>query len=384
MIGIQTAAIEDSTDRESNAEPPWRLPRRDYVLLPLIVVLMTLLLLVGGEVVCRLIYVQDAAAEPCEFVTAAGSRYRPLCTSHTKVREGPWITQHFNDCGYRTVESCAPRPAGSLRVVVVGSSTARGALVNYSESFAARASAMLSDGCGGLVDFQNLGTEPRDVDRIDRRMPEALALHPAAIVMTIGPYDLIHLKDRPAIQAARAAPEPFNLRALTTTLRESRLFLVMQSYLYRDAAFQIRAFLLNGEPAASVRTPLSPAWRRRIAEVGDLLGRMTAITGQVHVPVLLFYVPERAQAALAALPSDPPGIDPLALGVALKKAAAEQGVRFFDATKAFASAPDFQSLYYLTDGHPRPGGHAALADLIERALLSEPVFARCTRSGPAG
>ena len=43
----------------------------------------------------------------------------------------------------------------------------RGALVNYDESFAARASAALSKQCGATVDFQNLGTEPSDVDQID-------------------------------------------------------------------------------------------------------------------------------------------------------------------------------------------------------------------------
>lgn len=372
----------ETTPRETRAEQPWRLPRRDYVLLPLISAATVLLLLVGGEVAARLAYVQDDAVEPCEYGEPGSFRYKPLCTSHTKVWEGPWVTQHFNDCGYRSAESCAARPAGSLRVVVVGSSTARGALVNYPDSFAARASAWLSDRCGGAVDFQNLGSEPTDVDTTDRRMPEALALRPAAVVMTIGPYDLMHLKDRPAGLATERPPGRFNLRNLVTTLRESRLFLVMQSYLYRDLAFQIRTFLLNGDSADSVRTPLSPAWRHRIAGLGDLLDRMTAFTSRQHVPVLLFYVPERAQAALATRRSDSPGTDPLALGAALAEAAGQRGVQFFDATAAFASAPDFQSLYYLTDGHPRPGGHAALAGVIEHALLAEPGFARCTRPSP--
>lgn len=80
---------------------PWRLPRRDYILLPLIFVTTMLVLLVGGEIAARLRFPQDDAAEPCEYSTPSGFRYRPGCTSHTKVWEGPWITQHFNDCGYR-------------------------------------------------------------------------------------------------------------------------------------------------------------------------------------------------------------------------------------------------------------------------------------------
>nr|WP_294501296.1 hypothetical protein [uncultured Rhodopila sp.] len=373
MIDQQTTL---PAERTSGAAQPWRLPRRDYVLLPLIFLGTMLLLLAAGEITVRLIYVQDDAAEPCEYVTGSGARYHPSCVSHTKVWEGPWITQRFNECGYRTAESCAVRPPGALRVVVMGSSTARGALVNYSDSFAARASAYLSARCGELVDFQNLGTEPTDVNQIDRRIPEALALKPSAIVMTIGPYDLIHLKDPPPA-AVRPAPERLNLRSAVYLLRDSRLFLLMQYYLYRDPAFQIRAFLLNGDPADYVREPLSSVWQHRVNDAGELLHRISSETAPAGVPVLLVYIPERAQAALATLKSKPSGVDPFVLGSSLQVAASKAGVQFFDATRDFAAAPDFQSLFYLTDGHPRDGGHAALAGVVEQGLLAEPSFSRC-------
>jgi hypothetical protein len=249
--------------------------------------------------------------------------------------------------------------------------------VRYADSFAARASAFLFERCGGLVDFQNLGTEPPDVDRIDLRIPEALRLKPAAIVMTIGPYDLIHLKDPPPSAGGQQPPERLNLRSIVSTLRESRLFLVMQYYLYRDPAFQIRAFLLNGDPADYARRPLSAVWRQRVDDLGELLRRITAEASPAGVPVLLVYAPERAQAAMAATKSVPPGADPFVLTAALRDVARRNGVQFFDATPAFANAPDFYSLFYLTDGHPRDGGHAALAGVIEQGLLAEPAFAGC-------
>lgn len=357
------------------SHPVWRLPRRDYFLLPAIFVATILILLLGGEVAARLIYVQDDAAEPCEYGPLGDFRYHPMCTSRTKVWEGPWITQHFNDCGYRTAESCAPRPPGSLRVVVMGSSTARGALVNYPDSFAAMASDVLSKRCGGLVDFQNMGTEASDVNTLDRRMAEALSLRPSAIVMTIGPFDLVHLQDLPRAAGQTTATEASTLRTMVNRLRESRLFLLMQYYLYRDPAFQIRAFLLNTDAADYVRAPLSPAWQQRSAALGDLLGRMTARSD--GVPILLVYTPERAQVALARQPIDRSDIDPFVLGSTLRRIAAEHGVRFVDSTQAFADATDFQSLFYLTDGHPAVGGHAALARVVEQGLLTAPTFARC-------
>ncbi len=50
----------------------WRLPRRNYVLLPLIFVMTIALLLVACEVAARSLYVQDEATEPCGYPTLAG------------------------------------------------------------------------------------------------------------------------------------------------------------------------------------------------------------------------------------------------------------------------------------------------------------------------
>ncbi len=196
--------------------------------------------------------------------------------------------------------------------------------------------------------------------------------------MMIGVYDLMHLKEDPP-PAQEERPGQFNLHAVLTALRDSRLFLVIEGQLYRDPAFHVRGFLLRGDAGDYVRSPLSERWRQRVTDLGDLLARITALSDPAKVPVLLFYSPERPQAALAAETSARPGIDPLVLGEALEAEAAKHGVRFFDTTRAFAEAPDFRSLYFVTDGHPRPAGHAVLAAAVEQALLLEPAFARCTR-----
>ncbi len=357
-----------------------RLPRRDYLLLPLTALSTLLLLLVGGEVFARSLWEQVDDAEPCEVTTARGYRYRPLCTSRTKVWEGPWITQHFNACGYRTAEPCDRRPDGALRVVVLGSSTARGALVNYDDSFAALASAALSSQCRRLVDFQNLGTEPADDAVMDGRVPEALALRPSAITIVIGPFDLLQMGVQRPDRAATPPREALTVRGLVLKLRESRLFLLMQYYLYRDPAFQVRAFLLNHDPADYVRTPLSPAWQQRVAMFGEILQRISAQAAEAEVPVLLLYTPERAQAALATDRRWPPGVDPFVLGHALQQVAARFGVETVDTTASFAAAPDFQGLFYLTDGHPREGGHAAIAAALVPALRALPEFAACRQA----
>ncbi len=339
------------------------------------------MLLAAGEVAIRWLYVQDDPFDRCGYKTAMGLRYRPSCASQTKIWEGPWITQQFNDCGYRTAESCSARPAGSLRVAVIGASIARGARVKYEETFSALSSAFLSKRCGDSVDFQNLGTWINDLGLLDQRVPEALALRPSAIILTISPYDLE--------QQQYLAPEPrgeqpaarFNLDTILRTMRGSRLFVFITSKVYyHDPSLQVKSFLRHDDQSAYVRPPLSPAWQKRLADFGAILGRITAQTAPAHVPVLVFLVPDRVQAALQAMPNKPPGVDPLALGLALKSLAAQLGAKVFDATGAFASVPDFGTLYFVADGHPRPAAHAALAGVVEQALLSEPAFARCAHT----
>ena len=353
------------------------MPRRDYLLLPLIFVSTMLVLLVAGEVSARWIFVQDDDSEPCEFLTPAGYRFHPMCVSRSKVWEGPWTTQHFSACGYPSATSCKQLPPGSLRVAVFGSSTSRGALVNFDQSFSALAAAALASRCEGRVDFQNLATEAADVDRTDLRVPEALALQPSAIVMMVGPFDIAHLKDTLAPQEG----EGFNPRGALQLLRDSRLFQLMQYELYRDPSFQVKAFLLDGDPADAVRRPLSAAWQQRVKNFGELLGRITRQTRQI--PLLLFYVPGRAPVAMERLRTKQPGLDPLVLGAALKQVAERTGVRFLDTTEALAGAADFQSLYYLSDGHLTAAGHAVLASVVEQALLADvPAFASCRPANP--
>ncbi len=167
MSHAEPAIADEPSTREGLTEGGWHLPRRDFVLLPLIFVMTIVALLVGGETAARLIYVQADDVDLCLYNTTSGPRHRPFCSSRDKVWDGPWVTQLYNACGYRTAEPCAPRPPGALRVVVLGSSIAQGSKVDYAESFAARSSAALSNQCGASVDFQNLASSGEYLDRID-------------------------------------------------------------------------------------------------------------------------------------------------------------------------------------------------------------------------
>ena len=69
------------------------------------------------------------------------------------------------------------------------------------------------------------------------------------------------------------------------------------------------------------------------------MARITAETRPADVPVLLVYIPERAQAAMeTGRYKLPPEVNPSALPNALRTMAEEHGVKFLDSTPQFAAA----------------------------------------------
>ena len=355
---------------------PRRLPRRDFLLLPLIVVGTFAFLMVCGEFSARLLWPERTDVSCAVHDAATGERFQPNCVATTKAAEGPWVENRFNDCGYRTAESCRLRGAEQLRAIVMGSSISRGALVPYTDTFAARASATLSRLCTRLVDFQNLGTDWGDLATLDHRIPEALALDPKAIIIAVGAFDLIHMSE--AVEPVKHTQQ-LTLHDVVALLKQNtRIFIVAQHYLYRDVSAQISAFLRNGSDSSSyVDAPLPPIWHQRIDFLGGVLARITAQTRAAGVPVVLLYVPDRAQAALEIPRFAHPGLNPLGLGEALRQVALAQGAEFADLTPDFAAAQDFASLYYQADGHPSAGGHRIIGRRVVNILLQDPAFAEC-------
>jgi hypothetical protein len=356
------------------------LPRHDLILLPLVSLLTVILMLGGGEALARLAFPKHTSIACVSKTQDAGERFQPNCVALTKAAEGPWVENRFNECGYRTAEPCAAKQPGQLRVVVLGSSTARGALVPYAETFAARASAALRARCHRMVDFQNLATDSRDLRYVPKRVAEALSLAPDAVMMLIGPYDIEHFA------AGLATGPTLTPLRIATYLRELRLFEVAQYALYRDPAVQIHAFLRNGAASSGYAIdPLPAFWQSRLAQIGTLLDGIAKPLGAAGTPFILIYVPERALAAMAR--PEYAGLtaglhaNPRALPAALGKIAARSGAIYADATPSFASAIDFNDLYYRTDGHPSAGGHGLIAGQASAALLGLPAFAGCR--GPA-
>lgn len=368
---------------ETAPPPRERLPARDWVLLPLLA-LMTLIVLFGAtEVAARLLWPEqpkDACSTPDPVL---GLRFTPNCRATMKVAESPWVENAYNGCGARTAEPCGARPRGGLRAAIIGTSIASGFLVPYEQTYAARATRLLSERCAMPVEFQNLAVPGVNLRTAPLHVPAALAVHPDAIILPFSVYDLEVLGQRQVETAP--PPPPSGLKGLMTravmAVRSSRAAHMAQHFLYQDLDQYLPLYLSHGDEADFLRTPLSPAWRARLDLLHETVSAVTAQAGPAGVPVLVVFVPSRPQAALARWPRRDAGLDPTALGRALEKEVQRAGAQFLDLTADFAARPDAAALYYPVDGHPNAQGQAVIASGLVAGLAARgDLPAACARA----
>jgi len=369
--------VENRGERSTQGSEPWRLPRRDYIILPLLCLFTALLMLGMAEAASRIVFVQQEKDVCMLADPVMGTRFEPNCVSHVKSAEGPWVTNSYNACGFRTPQPCGPTPPGNVRIAVLGSSFAQGYLVPYQETFAARASEELERRCKRPVEFQNLASIGYVWQRLAIRADEALPLKPDAAVIVFVPFDLQQPEQASEANAKPDAGESM-MERLELLLRSSRAVVAAEHFMFSRPDLYVPLYLHYGDRADFLRQPLSPAWQHRLDDFDRLLGGIADKYHAANVPLLLAYVPQQAQAELLAAGHTPPGVDPSAFGRLIGEVAARHGINYVDLSQVVEHMPDVGRLYYAVDGHLSPQGHAVLAQQVAAALQHDlPAFAHC-------
>jgi hypothetical protein len=353
-----------------------RLPRRDYWLLPLVSLLTVLVMAAGAEIGARVL-MPEAPVDSCMTPDPVlKSRPRPNCVSMTKSAEGEWVENRYNECGYRSDTSCRTLPGGAARLVVIGSSTSWGYHIPTAKTWYMRTASALVRTCGRLIDVQNLGGI-LNLSQIASRVPEALALNPDAVVMTMAPYDLEEVPPgdfAPTTgeqsEAATAVPMS-TLKQLQALIVSARAVLVVQHFLFRQPDTYVPLYLLYGDKADFLRPPFTPAWRLRLDYADRALGYIAEKTREVGVPFVLVFVPQQAQADIASSGRRIPGVDPFAVGAAIEEIAHRHGIVFTDMVSRFSDIPNAQDLFLNVEGHFNGDGNAAAAAVAEDALTGD-------------
>jgi hypothetical protein len=382
-----------------------KLSWRDAWLLPLIAVCTTLILLVLAEGVARTAF-PERKENACVVYDHGiyGHHYKPNCISTMKAAEGPWYTNRYNECGYRSNTSCGPVAPGVRRIALVGSSVSEGYLVEYPHTFAAQLGDDLTAMCRAPVDVQNLGATGYIGRLLVPRMAEALRLKPQAVLYFLSPYEVQLQLDRQAfrfpdssidpplvqpISSVAAQPTALSkdqLRQVVSDLiRESRAVAVAQHFMFGNLPLYLSIYLNFGDKADFLRPPFTPLWQARLRQVDMLFAALAEQAHQAGVPLILVFVPHQAEIAVEAGEAKAAGIDPRAFPAALEASAIRHGAVFIDSSEILEKQPDPAGLFYRVDGHPSGKGQPIIARYVasRMAAMTSGPFSDCRGSAVA-
>lgn len=381
-----TQLKEENRTMDSEA----KLPRRDFFLLPAIGLLTVITMFLMSEFLARMIWPEEERDACLVSDPVFHSRFRPNCKSRTKAAEGPWVENSYNECGYRSQESCGAKPPGAVRVAVIGTSYSYGYMTPYDDTYTTLAGNALTRQCKRKVEFQNLGVPNVSLVDVYRRVDEALALKPDILLMVISegdivreisPEELAHRNEPPIeVQSTKPASGGDLFRHhLVVRLRESRAVLMLQHFMYQNPQTFANLYMAYGDNADFLRVPFTPRWQQRFSNLDVLLGDISKKAQDASVPMVLLLGLTPAQIAIADSHARP-GVDANALPAKITEIAAKHHILTVNLLPSFADRPDVNSLYYQVDGHASPKGHHVIADVLDKQLLSSglPVFAGCS------
>src|SRR5271155_50759 len=273
------------------------LPRRDWILLPLLSLLTLAVCLIAAEGTAKHFFASEERDTCLIDSSRPDSEHRPNCSTRMKTAEGPWVTNQYNECGYRTKESCGPKPPGTIRVVLVGSSGSEGLYVEYQHTIAARTASDLTRILGRPVEVQNLGRASCFPLCVFHEINQALALKPDLLVMTIDPFDIEYVD--PALVSNRNMPvQPQQASATVTQksnlmarahafVKNSFSMIAAEHFAFQNTSTYARIYLHYGDHADYLRTGFSPAWDRRFDAFEILLAEMADKAKTANVPFVL-------------------------------------------------------------------------------------------------
>ena len=363
-----------------------RLPRRDYVLLPLIVLFVTVVLLGISNLIAKRIF-PESGRFTCNMRDRLGLiREKPNCVCHYKNPEGPLVEYRFNECGYRSTKPCGHKPEGVTRVVLMGASLTWGLYIPNNELFGSRIEEALNRICTRPVEVQNMGSMVRLRDEY-KLIDEALRLSPDVIVLTVAPNDLEQLvestKSRDPRSTGMLAKAKAAWHDMLMRTRNIKFVLAVQHFMLLDKQVLFETYSNMGNSRMVLQSPQTRAGEQMYEAFDQALDRvMTKLEGS-EVPLVILAVPNRVAAALVSNQSHLDGTDPWWFGRQVTEIANRRGALVVDATQEFANSPHAEQLFYPVDNHPNGDGHAVIAKALMDRLTdgSIPQLAAC-RSTP--
>ena len=305
---------------------------RDWWLLPLIAFLAFALLGGGTEFVAQRMYPSMIAGSSsvCMIFNdpVAGPHGRPNCKNSVQVA-GTELTQYrFNGCGFRTDLPCSPKPPGTFRIVMIGTSSAGGWSVPVEKTFADLLPQRLSRITGRNIQLYDESFPYRFPDLEAQHFDQVLKAQPDMILWALNPSDVdresnvrVPQDNRDAIPLSRRGRF---LRDIESSFAKGSLEQSVSEIFTHTRTYNLLCSLIYASPSQYVKVALAEpdhqvgflkiqptkAWQQRYTDFVVDFANLAVQAQSAHIPLVVTVLPDRAQAAMIALAAPPPGYDP--------------------------------------------------------------------------
>jgi hypothetical protein len=378
--------------------PEAKLPPRDWILLPILSVLTIVLMAVTTESIARRAFSESKTSlKDCLVLNDAttGVRGVPNSVCWEKIPESPLIEYRMDCSGYRSGMACGPKPPGTCRIVMMGSSVAMGERVPIENTFATLLPKELSPRSGRKVELYNEAIGYGFPRNTALRFNDVLAAKPDLILWTLTLIDVklagFLYPENPSKKPDHplsSSPGPIDSlkSSMKETLREhaanpiAASLIALRHFVYQhesqDQYIESYLMLPNGAEGfwdagpRALSSELSPEWQAHLNEFEHRAVDIQKMAKNAGVPLVAVLLPNRAQAAMISEGEWPPGFDPFKLDNELHRIITSHGGIYIDILPDFRAMPNAERHYYPLDGHPDAAGHAIIAEFLAKELSS--------------
>lgn len=364
------------------------MPRRDWIVLPMLS-LLTICLIVGGtELIARRVFsYSDTGLKDCTVLNdpSTGPRGIPNCVCWEKGYEYRPVKYRFNSKGFRADIEFGPKAPGTYRIVLVGSSVPMGFGVEREKAFAALLPNELSRRTGRRVEIFNEAIAGSG--GVSQRFNDAFAVKPDLILWVLTPWDIE--QGLAIVHHVKKADRriPFTLRAwhrvefafagtsftsaVEKTFNLTRTSLLLRHFLFESQSQYIKSYLIGDKEAGFLKVEPGAEWKEHLRQFSEAVAEDEAKAKAAGVPIAAVLVPNRAQAAMVSMGDWPAGYDPYKLDEEIRSIVTSNGCIYIDILPDFRSIPNPEQYYFPVDGHVNADGHAILSKLLAQELTSD-------------
>jgi len=365
-----------------------KLPRRDWILLPILGILTMLVLAASVEGIAIGMFPQlgvGPAGEDCMVFSdpATGSRGIPNCKIWEKIPEGELTQYRFNGDGFRADEEFGPKTPGTYRIVMVGESVALGMRVPREKTFGALIPQELSQETGRKVELFNESFPFTKPEAVAQHFNRALKFDPDMVLWAINSTD-VHWhagwdgrilsfsdgKDSFLVRAMRRVKGAFATQSPMDVarylFRHTRTATLLQHFIYSSPSQTVRAALATGSDEYTSDQTLK--MKEALKAFDQSVASIAAQAQSAGVPLVVVMLPNHAEAAMISMDDLPPGVDPYRLDQDARSIVTSHGGIYLDIFPDARAHPDLVRGFFNAEGHPNPLGHAIFAEMITHEL----------------